>query len=294
MDMFPLPFASIENDFLRLDYLTSVGPRIIGLYSKHAEIDLLAPSPDMHWSTPHGEYYLYGGHRIWKAPEDSFFNCPEDNVTVYQEHDRVALRNKVDASGLQKEISFCLDGNRVLLTHQLIWHGQEPIELAPWTITQVPLGGVAILPQSDRSEGSAPSRSLALFPYASISDPRLELHDDAILVHGCADANAFKIGNYNPFGWIAYLLEKALFIKRFPVHDFRVLPDMGSNVEVYVRDRYLELETLGRLAWLKPGESVTFEETWDVIPGDFSVDVEGAREIVSNYLNLRIGAENGK
>lgn len=280
MDTFPLPFASIENDFLRVDYLTTVGPRIIGLYSKQANVELLAPSPEMHWSTPHGEYYLYGGHRIWKAPEDSFYNCPEDNVTVIQENNRVLLHNRVDASGLQKEISFSLDKNRVLLTHRLIWCGQEPIELAPWTITQVPLGGVAIMPQSSVREGSAPTRSLAVFPYASLTDSRLELHDDVILVRGCADPAAFKVGSYNPFGWAAYMLEKALFIKRFPVGDFRLLPDMGSNLEVYVRDQYLELETLGELTWVHPGESVTFEETWEVIPGKYPIDVESARKVM--------------
>ena len=142
--------------------------------------------------------------------------------------------------------------------------------------------------------GSMPTRGLVIFPYASINDPRLELHDDVILVHGCADVKAFKIGNYNPLGWIAYVLEKALFIKRFPVNDFRLLPDMGSNVEIYVRDAYLELETLGKLTWLKPGELVTFEETWEVIPGDYSINAEGARKIVGNYLNLNIGAEHGK
>src|SRR5689334_1269240 len=239
MDSFPLPFASIENDSLRLDYLTTVGPRVIGLYAKQADLDLFVQTPDIHWPTPHGEYYLYGGHRIWKAPEDSFYNCPENNVTVIKEIDRVTLRNCVDASGLQKEISFTLDKNCVRLTHQIIWHGQDPIALAPWTITQVPLGGIAILPQPIKREGSAPTRSLALFPYATITDSRLEVHDDVILVHGCADQKFFKVGSYNPFGWAAYMLEKALFIKRFLVSDFRMLPDMGSNVETYVHDAYL-------------------------------------------------------
>ena len=280
METFPFPFASIENDFLRLDYLTTVGPRIIGLYSRQAEVELLAPSPDFHWPTPHGEYYLYGGHRVWKAPEDPFYNCPEDNVTVVQETNRVTLRNHVDASGLQKEISFCLDENRVRLTHRLIWRGQEPIELAPWTITQVPLGGTAILPQSLIREGSMPTRSLAVFPYATITDPRLEMHDDLILVHGSADQKFFKIGSYNPLGWAAYMLEKVLLIKRFPTADFRLLPDMGSNVEVYVRDLYLELETLGALTWLEPGESVTFDETWEVLPGTYLMNLESARNII--------------
>lgn len=286
MDTYPLPSASIENDSLRLDYLTTVGPRIIGLYSKQADLQLLAPSFDMHWPTPHGEYYLYGGHRIWKSPEDSFYNCPEDNVTVIKENNRVTLRNRVDAAGLQKEISFSLDGNRVQLTHQLAWHGQEPIELAPWTITQLPLGGVAIVPQSNEREGSAPTRSLAIFPYASINDSRLELHDDLVLVHGCADQKFFKVGSYNPFGWAAYMLEKAIFIKRFPVSDFRMLPDMGSNVEVYVHDAYLELETLGKLTWLNLGESVTFEETWEVIPGAYSMKLEQARKISKQLSQL--------
>ena len=211
------------------------------------------------------------------------YNCTliiNDNVSVAKDKDRVTLRNAVDASGLQKEISFSLDENRVLLTHRLIWHGAEPIELAPWTITQVPLGGVAVLPQSSAREGSAPTRNLAVFPYASLTDPRLELHDDLFLVHGSADPDAFKIGSYNPFGWAAYLMEKVLFIKRFPVSDFRMLPDMGSNVEVYVRDEYLEVETLGKLTWLKPGEAATFEETWEVIPGVYSVDLDGARKIM--------------
>lgn len=290
MDSFPLPFASIENDFLRVDYLTNVGPRITGLYSKQAGIELLAPSPDIHWPTPHGEYYLYGGHRIWKAPEDSFYNCPEDNVTVVQEKNRVKLRNRIDASGLQKEISFTLDENCVLLAHQITWHGREPIELAPWTITQLPLGGVAILPQSSITEGSSPTRSLAIFPYATVSDTRLELHDDLVLVHGSAGEKVFKVGSYNSLGWAAYMLEKALFIKRFPVGDFRMLPDMGSNVEVYVHDRYLELETLGELTWLNPGGSVTFEETWEVIPGTYATDLEGARTMMKQLFLSQNGA----
>jgi len=291
MDTSSLPFASMENDSLRLDYLTTVGPRLIGLYSKQAGIELLVETPDIHWPTPHGEYYLYGGHRVWKAPEDSFYNCPEGDVNVAAEKDRVTLRSGIDASGLQKEISFCLDENRVLLTHQITWHGSEPLELAPWTITQLPLGGVAVLPQSRLTAGSMPTRSLAVWPYASIADPRLEVHDDLILVHGSADQRPFKAGSYNPFGWAAYLLDKLLFVKRFPVSDFRTLPDMGSNVETFVWDAYLELETLGALALLKPGESVTFEETWEICVGEYRPALDAARTVCSQLLLKQNGME---
>ena len=44
----PLPYASIENEYLRLDYLTTTGPRIIGLYVKGIEGNLLAEAPRVH------------------------------------------------------------------------------------------------------------------------------------------------------------------------------------------------------------------------------------------------------
>src|SRR5689334_18374055 len=105
----PFPFASIENDFLRVDYLTSTGPHIIGLYAKGMEDNLFAETPQVHWPTPHGEYYLRGGHRLWTAPEDSFYTCPEDHVNVIIEKNVVILRSNVDTSGLEKEITFHLN-----------------------------------------------------------------------------------------------------------------------------------------------------------------------------------------
>ncbi|HJS19230.1 MAG TPA: hypothetical protein VJ785_10805, partial [Anaerolineales bacterium] len=96
MDTYAHPFASLENDFLRVDYLTDLGPRIIGLYAKGVEGNLFVVTPDQHWPTPHGEYYLYGGHRLWTAPEDPFYTCPENNVNVMIGNNKITLRSGVD------------------------------------------------------------------------------------------------------------------------------------------------------------------------------------------------------
>ncbi|HET9911016.1 MAG TPA: hypothetical protein VFQ13_03950 [Anaerolineales bacterium] len=282
MDTSLLPRAFLENDLLRVDYLTTTGPRIIGLYAKGVEGNLLAETPDIHWTTPHGEFHLRGGHRLWIAPEDSFYICPEDDLKVLAEKDAVILRGSVDASGLEKEISFNLEKNRVLLTHRVTWHGNEPIELAPWGITQLRMGGMAILPLSAK-EGLQPNRNLVLWPYSQVNDQRLELHDDLILIHGRASEQAFKVGNYNSHGWMAYLLDSALFVKRFPVERANKYPDMNCNVEVYVRDVCLEFEALGPLALLKPGESVTHSETWEVSLVNYSSTLEDAR-IISGQI----------
>ena len=281
----PLPSASIENDFLRVTYLTATGPRIIGLYVQGVEANLLAETPDIHWHTPHGEYYLHGGHRLWTAPENQFYICPEDHVNTTSEDHRICLRSRVDDSGLEKEISLRLDENCVTLVHRVTWHGKQPIELAPWTITQLRLGGMAILPQSD-SGGLLPNRNIVLWPYSQWNDERLELYDDLILLHGRSSEEAFKIGNYNTHGWIAYALKDALFIKRFSVDHIHKYPDLGCNVESYVRDCCIELETLGALTTLEPQESMTYEETWEVIAGDYPLSLENARRM-KKQLSLK-------
>ena len=279
------PSASIENDFLRVDYLTTLGPRIIGLYAKKAGVELFARTPDVHWTTPHGEYYLHGGHRLWTAPEDPFYTCPEDNVGVMAENDTIILRSRVDASCLEKEISLQLDENRVRLMHRVTWHGSDPIELAPWAITQLQLGGMGILPQS-QAGGLGPNRNIVLWPYSQVHDERLRLHDDVILLHGRSAENAFKIGSYNTYGWIAYAMHHALFIKRFSRNEAGRFPDMGCNVEAYVKDSCLELETLGPLRTLEPGAHVRLEETWEVHPGEYPATLESAHTIFEHFSRL--------
>jgi hypothetical protein len=280
MRNFPLPVSSIENDILRVEYLTTIGPCIIGLYAKGVKGNLFAQSQDIHWPTPHGEYFLYGGHRLWTAPEDPFYTCPEGGVHVMTENGTVILRGEVDASGLEKEISFCLSENRVELSQRVTWHGKEPREFAAWGITQLRLGGLAILPQSNL-DGLQPNRKLVFWPYSRIDDERLELHDDMILVYGRASEQAFKIGTNNSHGWIACPFDHALFVKRFAVDDTQIYPDLGCNVEAYVKDSYVELETLGPLRTLNPNESITLQEGWEVSIGEYSPTLKAARTISS-------------
>ncbi|NJC98135.1 MAG: hypothetical protein C3F07_13720 [Anaerolineales bacterium] len=277
MTNYGLPFASLENDHLRLDYLTTTGPRIVGLYVSGADGNLLASTPEVHWETPHGEFYLRGGHRLWTAPEDPFYTCPEEGLRVTKDDEDVILSSPVDASGMKKEIAIRLEANRVHLWHRVTWHGERAVELAPWAITQLRLGGMAILPLSE-SGGLQPNRNLVLWPYTQIHDERLELHEDIVLLHGRKDERACKIGNRNDHGWVACALGDALFVKRFGIQEGK-LTDLGCNVEAYVKDVCIELETLGSLETLNPGESVMHEEVWEVFPGQYPATLESARRI---------------
>jgi hypothetical protein len=128
-----------------------------------------------------------------------------------------------------------------------------------------------------------------LWPYSRLNDERLELDDDLVLVHGRSAARALKIGMYNPYGWIAYLLDGTLFVKRFAVDTVRAYPDMGSNVEVYVKDSCVELETLGVLTRLEPQETVCYEETWEIVTREHVSTMDTIRTIIRQLFSEQIG-----
>ncbi len=137
---------------------------------------------------------------------------------------------------------------------------------APWAITQLKMGGVAILPQPQASDTPTPNRALVLWPYTDLGCPSLRLGNGYLLVHARMTA-PFKIGLPNPRGWLAYWWNDVLFVKRAPFDPQAVYYDSSSSSECYCNDRFLELETLGPVTMLAPGQSVSHLETWELYGG---------------------------
>ena len=290
-DFYGLPTCTIRNQHLRLEFLREAGPRIVRLFFAGSNENLLAEVPNMKWPTPYGEYRIYGGHRLWHAPEaiPRSYIPDNDGLTVEDLAGGTRLRGPVEpAAGIRKSIAVHLHPDRaeVTLIHQLTNEGIWPIECAPWAITQMRLGGVAILPQpADKvdADGLLPNRRLALWPYTRWGDSRLSVNDDLILVHARAELPPMKIGYENRHGWIGYLREGVFFRKRFEPRIDQPHPDFGSNAEVYCNDQFIELETVAPLSRLEPGQSVTHVETWEVsaVP-DVPLTLDGARALLAD------------
>jgi hypothetical protein len=111
------------------------------------------------------------------------------------------------------------------------------------------------------------NRQFSLWPYARINDPRLKLDDRFILFKADAMLPPFKMGYFNPHGWLAYWVDGTLFQKTFEVHHGLPHPDNNCNAELYCNDQFVELESLAPLRLLNPGDSVSHTETWDVFDG---------------------------
>jgi hypothetical protein len=261
----------LEGEHLSVEVLAGAGPRIVRVQLAGSSENVLGEVADIGWDTPWGRYRLRGGHRLWFAPENPPLTCAPDegDLLVEERPHGLRLERLEPQSGLSKtiEIELAADSAALTLRHHLRNDGTASVELAPWAITILPLGGVAVLPQQRGPIGKSeflPNRSLVFWPYSSVSDPRLELGDELVLVRGTPAPNPFKIGYLNRAGWAAYLREGILLWKKFDPHPQRGHPDMGVNVEVYCNDRLLELETLAPLSLLEPGAEAEHEERWQL------------------------------
>jgi hypothetical protein len=278
---------TLKNDFLEIGYLTDV-LRITGL-TFAGKTNLLADVSDAApIATPYGDFRFLGGHRLWHSPEAMPRTyIPDTPVTVTELSDGVILEAQTEAgTGIRKRIEIRLapDKPSVTLTHTLINDGIWTVELAPWAITQFRLGGTAVLPMpvgNVDEAGLLPNRQISLWPYASVNDPRLKLSDEFVLFK--ADAlPPFKLGYFNPHGWMAYYVNGFLFRKTFDAHTTTTYPDNNCNAEMYCNDKFVELESLGPLGKLEPGGKVVHIETWELLYG-----LETLPECLQNLLSAR-------
>lgn len=268
-DFYGYTAGRLENDLLAIDYLTEAGPRVVRLVPKALGANLLVELPDTLLPSPYGPYHLLGGHRLWHAPETSARTYLPDDTGLTSQiiQDGVKLTRDEVQTGIRKELILKLHPTAmdVQLYHRLTNIGLWPIELAPWAITQLPIGGTAVLPQNteplDR-EGLLANRHLVLWPYTSWDDPRLVLGDETIRVETRLIEQPCKIGYFNRAGWLEYHNLGMVFRKEFAPQPGRPHPDMGCNTEVYTNDRHIELETLGPLVTLEPGQTVEHFERW--------------------------------
>lgn len=265
---------SVEG--LRLAISTQFGPRILGCYAGDDE-NLFAVLPNRVMPGVGNGFKLYGGHRLWHAPEAKPRSYQPDNEPVEVSEVEDGLEFSAPApeaqTGILKRLRVVQCGEEVFAVHHILENcGMWEVELAPWALSMMAPGGMAVMPQCrHRLENPyAPDRSLRLWPYSSFADPRLVCGADYFFVKqdsGCAGPIKIGTGMAGQFGWIGYLLNGKALIKYFALDEDQDYPDQGCAVECYSEKGFCEIETLGALAVLEPGESAEHVEYWQAIGG---------------------------
>ncbi|HEX7393600.1 MAG TPA: hypothetical protein VF313_01625 [Anaerolineaceae bacterium] len=258
------------NDLVELVITSDVGPRIIR-YAFIGEPNEFMENPEDAGKTGGVDWRLYGGHRLWHAPEDKVRTYFPDNYAVqvrqYSKFLRVTQLTE-PTTGIQKEIDIRLDPetSHVKVTHRLVNNNLWQIELSAWALSVMDVGGVAILPLPPRGEHPKDilaSSTLTLWPYTDLSDPRWTLGKKYVLFRQNPRwPNPQKIGALVPDGWVAYARAGHLFVKKFTCYLDGAYPDYGCAVELFNRADMAEMETLGPVVLLAPGEGVEHIEDW--------------------------------
>ncbi|MBL8063638.1 MAG: hypothetical protein JNK32_11490 [Anaerolineales bacterium] len=257
----------LENGIIKLFVTKSIGPRVLGFGFSDSE-NIFAELPDFATSLPNGGlFHFYGGHRLWVAPEDIHITyIPDDEpVDISPLDNGLRIRQPIQTQiGLEKSLDILLTGEtQVVITHKITNHGREHVTCAPWAITQLKTGGMAILPQAQYDAGVLPNRSLALWSYTNMATPNVSWGRNYILVEANMQS-PFKVGFPNPRGWLAYWLNGTLFVKQAS-HDAEAqYYDFNSSSECYCNDKFLELETLAPISSIAPDETITHVETWNL------------------------------
>ncbi len=265
----------ISNGTVELIISTDYGPRILkyGFVGDPDENNVFGRWDGITLQTKLGDWHIRGGHRLWIAPETAPKSYEPDNSPVPYEiaGNLIILRPQTEPfTHIRKEIQLILseEGTHVTVAHTLINEGVFPVEMSVWAVSVMNKNGIAIFPQEpyqSHSDNLLPVRPLVMWAYTDLTDPRwtwgkkfLALRQDPAL------SEPQKIGFLNRQGWAAYARNGILFTKRYHVERGLPYPDFHVNTETFTNAEMLEIETMGALKLVEPGEIISHVETWEL------------------------------
>lgn len=262
----------ISNGSVELLVTGDVGPRVLH-YRFVGEQNLFKEFPEQSGRVGEATFQARGGHRLWKAPEDFATTWAADNsaVDIQAHSDGLTATAPVEAaSGLQKEIEIRLaaSGSGVTLIHRMTNRSAQDQTFAPWALTVMAPGGVAIagIPaRAEYPENLQPTNPIVLWAYTDLSDARWRLMRKYIsLRQDPSRPTPQKIGLFNEHAWACYLLNDEMFLKRADANVSANYPDFGCSLEMFTNPEFLEIETLGPMRTLRTGESLQHVERWSL------------------------------
>ena len=129
-------------------------------------------------------------------------------------------------------------------------------------------GGTAIVPMPAKASHPAiltPTHSFTHWSYTDITDPRWGWGERFLFLRQDEHMeNPQKIGVHNGQNWAAYINDGNLFIKMARFQQNLAYPDIGSHFEFFTNSLMLEVESLGGLTMLQPGQQVDHVEYWSL------------------------------
>lgn len=221
------------------------------------------------------EWHNYGGYKIWLAPQD-LWGWPPDPMLDFAKANVELLRNNqgqpvlklTSAPSLEskvvfeKEISF--DESGELLVKQRMYNiGGTTIRYSIWGVTQVKTPCFVVFPLK------AKSRFAGGINYIMTDSRRSRQFSSRTgLCITTYLGEVGKIGSDSDGPWMVWFKDDLAYVKIFePMKENEDYPDGGCSVEVFTSEDklgYVEMEILGPIVTLRPGEHAELSERWRI------------------------------
>ena len=264
----------IANAHAELIITLDVGPRVISYGTPRGE-NVFKTFDAQLGGTRETEWQSRGGHRFWLAPEHPVLSYLPDNTPVQHrvisEHEVEVENAPTDQLPIRKVMRVALDAgsSRVTVTHRAENAGDKPFAAATWGLSVMRPGGIEVIPLppiGEHPRDLLPNRTMILWPFTDMSDPRWHWGRRFITLRQ-ANAGPTKAGLAHTEQWIAYHRADSLFLKTIEFDEAATYPDRGCNFETFTNEEMLEVEALGPLRELAPGESTSHTEQWQLFSG---------------------------
>lgn len=250
-----------------------IGPRIIWFGTEelnfmNEDIDRNVSKGGEFFDTHYGKgatWYLYGGHRVWKSPEDLETYTPDNFPVEVSERECGGTFTCRVAKWLDYSLDLDLSEDGTLTVRNTVTNKSARRTLAVWGLTVVRKGGTLVLPLNDPVDDLNPVWNLVTWPYNDPADERLAVKDGYLTLRQTEREDAIKIGTFAKKGEAYYVVgDKAMKWECVPEEG--VYGDFHCNFESYTNSHILEVEWLSAAVSLDEGESRTMTERLYVRP----------------------------
>jgi len=182
--------------------------------------------------------------------------------------------------------------SRLRCTQTIVNVSDRETRWCHWSRTFAQGGGICIVPLSRHSR--FPRSYLRYEPDAVMNflpeDPAIRIREGCLEVTGPPLHSKLGLDSYA--GWLAYLMRNGLiFLKGYPAFPGRLYNEMaGLTLSIwYPKSAMCELEPIGPMERLAPGESASFTETWWMgkfaFPGDGEqADITAIKKLAEREL----------
>lgn len=310
----------LDNGTARVVLGPQLGGRVLSYALGDKEAIPLNPAQDgLTWKPGDKSFDPYGGRcdvgpepiqkprpDLWFGPWQAKFNGPCE----------VIMTSLVDRSlGLQLVRTFRLSptGSHLRFTQRIINRSDHTQRVCHWSRTFGQGNGICLVPLNPNSrfpKGYLTYGPGAVMNYAPEPHEHVRVRDGFLEINGDPPFSKFMLDT-EP-GRLAYLMRNDLmFVKKWPVYADRVYGEISAGTlslyyYPFIEDRqkpaserglpidFCELEPIGPLEILEPGQTASFTEDWWLLPYKFPAQGQDANipEVSRLMENAGVGEES--